>query len=274
MSFILLYQRFTLPLFTAAAVGIMHPTRAEVVFDSLASSTPQVLNAFSEIGDEIFLGGEARTITRLRMEYFATLPFGANVTARLRIYENDGEPPAGFPPTVRSPRTLLFSTPDVPVRSGFGTFDVSGVLIDVPRRFTVSLQFSGLPQGSFGNGPLIYGLRELNVGSSFDDYWIRQANGTWNTSRFPNGLPPVNFAMLIEAEPDPPIRMLGLSVTNARPVIRISGPITSNVVVESAPTVAGPWSPWSTNRFTNGPIRLTDPRGTADPARFFRARHP
>lgn len=274
MSFNLSFERCTLSLFTAASLWIAPSTDAEVVFDSTASVSPQVLNAFSEIGDEIFLGGEARTITRLRLEYFATLPFGVTVTARLRIYENDGEPPAGFPPTVRSPRTLLFSTPDVPVRAGLGTFDVSGVLIDVPSRFTVSLQFTGLPQGSFGNGPLIYGLRELNIGSSFDDYWVRQANGTWNTSRFPNGLPPVNFAMLIEAQPDPPIRMLGLGVTNAQPVIRVSGPITSNVVVESAPSPLGPWTPWSTNRFTNGPIRLTDPRGTTDPGRLYRARHP
>ena len=272
-SFMML-QRRALPFLAAAALWAAIRAPAEVVFDSTASSGPQVLPGITEIGDEITLAGKARTVTRIRLEYFVTAPFGATITARLRIYENDGEPPAGFPPWIRSPRTLLFTTPDVPVFAGVRTLDVNDVLIDVPDRFTVSFELSGLPPGSPGNGPLFYGLRDLKVGSSFDDYWVRQANGTWTTARFPNGTPPVSFALLIEAQPDPPIRMQAVGITNALPVLRLSGPITSNVVVESAPGPLGPWTAWSTNRFTNGPIRLTDPRGAADPGRLYRARHP
>jgi hypothetical protein len=267
------YRR-ALPLLAAALCATFTALRAEVVFDSTATSGPQVLPGTTEVGDEIVLAGEARTITRLRLEFFATVPVGATPSARLRIYENDGEPPPGFPPSIRAPRTILFTAPDVPITAGQNTLDLSGVAIDVPGKFTVSLQLLGLPAGSLGSGPVFYGRRTLNIGSGFDDYWLRQTNGAWTTARFPNGIPPVHFSMLIEAQPDPPIRLPGLDKTNALPVVRVSGPITSNVVLESAPDVAGPWSAWSTNRFTNGPIRVTDPRGFTGTNRYYRGRQP
>lgn len=261
-----------------AAVALLSPAprlAAEVVFDSLAASGPQQLPGTSEVGDEIILAGAARTITRLRLEYFVTAPVGAALTARLRIYENDGEPlpfPTNF--VIRPPRTLLLATPEVPISPGTGTLDLSGIDQLVPGRFTVSLQILGLPPGSQSGGPLFYGKRTPNVGSGFDDYWLRQTNGTWVTARFPDGIPPVHFAMLIEAQPDPPIRLVGAEKTNATPVLRVSGPITSNVVLESAPDVAGPWTAWSTNRFTNSPIRVADPDGLNGTNRFYRGRQP
>ncbi|MFN0066467.1 MAG: hypothetical protein ACKVYV_02425 [Limisphaerales bacterium] len=266
--------RRALPLLAAAFFTTCTSLRAEVVFDSTATSGQQVLPGAGEVGDEIILAGEARTITRLRLEFFAIVPVGATPTARLRIYENDGEPPAGFPPNIRAPRTILFTAPEVPITAGQNTLDLSGVAIDVPGKFTVSLQLLGLPGDGLSSGPVFYGRRTLKVGSGFDDYWLRLANGAWTTARFDNGIPPVHFSMLIEAQPDPPIRLPGLDRTNALPVVRVSGPITSNVVLESAADVAGPWTAWSTNRFTNGPIRVTDPRGFTGTNRIYRGRQP
>jgi hypothetical protein len=252
-----------LAVFCAAA------SRAEIVFDS---SDPEELPLYvpgtSEIGDEILLAGEARTLTRLRFDYYLDPRAGNTVTGRVRVYLNNG---AGFPPR---PQEVLYSSPSIRLATGYANIDVSGVAIDVPASFTVALLFQNVPPSLASRvGPVFYGLPRPAIGRGFDDYWVR-TNGVWVPARFPNGQPPVHLSLYAEAQPDPPVRLLTLAPTNGVAALTLSGPIPSNVVVETSTGADGGWQAFSTNRFTNGPIRLVTPHAVTNGNRFYRARQP
>jgi hypothetical protein len=266
-----LFRRLGTPLFIA--VLLLLPggpaARAELVFDSSSTVFPLYLPGTSEIGDEITLAGEARTVTGLRFDYYLDPRAGNTVTGRVRIYLNNG---AGFPPR---PQEVLYSSPSIALATGYANVQVSGVALDVPESFTVAILFQNVPANLAGRvGPVFYGEERPAIGRGFDDYWVRQTNGVWLPARFPNGQPPVHFSMLVEAQPDPPVRLLSVTPTNGVAALTLSGPITSNVVVEAAAEVAGGWQAFSTNRFTNGPIRLVTPDAVTNGARFYRARLP
>ena len=99
----------------------------------------------------------------------------------------------------RSPSGLLFNSGPFAVFNGQNTVIVDNLFTAVPNSFTWSIQFAGI--GASGQAGLpIYD--PPTVGSSFDDFWQRDASGNWVTIRYPGGNPPGNFAARVTAVPE------------------------------------------------------------------------
>jgi hypothetical protein len=182
----------------------------ELVFDNTATNAFKEFAYFSikEHGDEITLGGTARTLTDFLFEYYSDFVATGDEMARLRIYRNDGEriqlTPTFF---VNAPGTLLYESPPFQILgktnpsdplSGYHDTILTGLAVDVPRTFTWSIEFQGL-SGAVGDRAALVVRDPPTVGRSFTDYWDK-VTGNWGL-RLLNV--PANFAVRINAVPEP-----------------------------------------------------------------------
>jgi len=185
----------------------------EVIYDN---SINDLLYRFNpglwEVGDEIILGGGARTITNFTFEYWgentARPEFSGYVQARVRFYENDGVPSSsGYP----APGTVLFDSdwfsvgPTPRATLVFDDF-VTGTLVpltnSVPDSFTWTVQFTGLGPDDLA-GVDIYS--PPTVGNSYPDYWQFAPGSGWLL--LTNAVP-MDFAARFEAVPEPSIQVM------------------------------------------------------------------
>ncbi len=158
-----------------------------------------------EVGDEIALAGTARIVTNFTFEYWgenSSRPdFDGYVLARVRFYENDGEPSSSGYPT---PGTLLFDsdwfslepTPRATlIFEDFVTGAVVPLTRPVPDVFTWTVQFSGLGRGDTAGVDI---FSPPVMGSSPSDYWQFVSGSGWVLL---TNVVPMNFAALIGAAP-------------------------------------------------------------------------
>ena len=158
-----------------------------------------------EIGDEIRLAGTARIVTNFTFEYWgenASRPdFAGYVQARVRFYENDGEPATSGYPT---PGTVLFDSGWFPIGpttratlifEDFVTGSDVPLTRPVPEAFTWTVQFSGFGQGDTAGVDI---FSPPVAGTNPADYWQLVPGSGWLL--LTNAVP-MNFAALIGASP-------------------------------------------------------------------------
>ena len=175
--------------------------QGDVVYDN--SSDP-VLGTFVpedtslEFGDQIVLTGDRSLVTEFRLEYFSSDAAGSGV---VRFRANDGavDTMGGFETGQLEPGTLLYESPSFPLQADFNTLEITGLSVPVPAdMFTFTIEFSDVPNTQ-NVGLLLRNPPE--VGSSFDDIWVRPDNGDWALRQIP--LTTANLAAQVVAVPEP-----------------------------------------------------------------------
>ncbi|MDX1952074.1 MAG: hypothetical protein SFY81_07800, partial [Verrucomicrobiota bacterium] len=92
-------------------------TTAEIVYDNSSNNLGKFETERLEYGDEINLGGVARTLTDFSFRFYAQIQsFQGDESARVRFYANDG-PRLGNDYIM--PGTLLWESPFFTVVQGF-----------------------------------------------------------------------------------------------------------------------------------------------------------
>ena len=203
----------------ATGLVLCVPARADVVYNNSTGDLNVRFNpGAAEVGDEITLGGAARTVTNFTFQYWgANFSGDNNEQARIRFYANNGtNAPAG--PTVFVPNSLLFDSgwftlgQDVSLTHHTLIFDQTelGGGVAVPDSFTWSVQFQGVAGGESAGVDL---FNPPTVGGNFNEYWDNAGSFDWQYRSIlidsTNG--PANFGARVEAVPEPTALWLGLA---------------------------------------------------------------
>jgi hypothetical protein len=185
---------------------------AETVYDNSNSQFYRGQNEalLVEFGDQVTLAPTtvSRDLSSFSFNYLFTAPANSsgqpitsgNESVRVRLYANDG------PGTIASPGTQLGSefvipiTPEVEGPTAIGAnirllYDPGTV--QLPETFTWTVLFEGLDSQERA-GLLLFD--PPSVGSSYNDFWVRGADGSWTTQQLLGGA--ANFAARIEAVPE------------------------------------------------------------------------
>jgi hypothetical protein len=213
-----------------------------VVYENSTNYTGKFNMSANEYGDEIILLGNAHFITQFQFEYVGNFVAQGDETARLRFYANTG-------PNWQGATNADYATPAaiplwetvIPISSGFNTATVTVPYVDVPLRFTWTIQFFGITMATNDNaGLLFYG--QPTIGSSFNDYWELLTTGWW-LERYLD-IPHNNFAAKIMAVAAlPPPTKLGIALNNGNLVFSWPVGLTS-LYLESKSTEPGSvWEP-------------------------------
>ncbi len=166
----------------------------------------------TEFGDRINMalpaGITGTTITDFKFEYQGDPALAANsgATMTLNIYDAGSNPAAKT-----APANLLWSSTGqtISVQPGSHTVDVSGLSVNAPGTITWTVSFNNVPSANVANtGLLVYD--PPTVGSSANDFWAKNASGTWSVWQIQNGAIPANFAAQVVAVPEPTTLTLGL----------------------------------------------------------------
>ncbi len=180
----------------------------EIIYDNTTTYLGKYASVGTEYGDEVVLGGTARTLSEFFFEYYGEFTSQGDELARVRIYANDGE---RIGPDYVVPGTVLWQSPLIPVQQGFKTVGYTGLnvpLVDkdgnTVESITWTIQFFGLTMATTGQkdvaGLLYYD--PPTVGSSFNDTWLKRADGSWVPTRTA-GVTKNNFGARMEAVPEP-----------------------------------------------------------------------
>ncbi len=157
-----------------------------------------------EYGDEITLDNGGRgfnALTKFILEYWNGFEHPLDErTVTLRLYVMDGPPSAGSygHPT---PGTLLYEATKVLDPSGTLVFDLTtdGEPLFAPSNIAWTVQFKG-PLTEYQTG--LWVADEVQIGSSYDDFWVYDPEQGWTLYQFANGQP-ANFAATVLAVPEP-----------------------------------------------------------------------
>ena len=157
----------------------------------------------TEYGDEIVLDNGGRgfnALTKFVLEYWNNFTPRSDRTVTLRIYAMDGAPSPGSygNPT---PGTLLYESTQLLDPSGTLVFDLTnnGQPLYAPDDIAWTVQFQG-PLTEYQTGLWI--ADEVQIGSSYSDFWIYDPQQGWSLYQFANGQP-ANFAATVLAVPEP-----------------------------------------------------------------------
>lgn len=209
---------------TVFALTIGARLNAGTIYDNTStrvtdgSGNPVIFFPTSEVGDEILLSttDPSRYLQTFSFEFYGTntanpaVWSGANVTARVRLYLNDGTPFNGYPtpgvvplydsgafsiavPPPTGVATLNFAAgTDFPVGGLFLGPGPGGTLL---TNMTFSVQFAGLgPTDQLGL-PL---YSPPTVGGNYSDYWENNAGWMLQTNVFT-----ISFGATMSATPEP-----------------------------------------------------------------------
>jgi hypothetical protein len=160
---------------------------------------PQMLDGYTasaEAGDEIHLGGTARTITSITVILYDAGTALGGFDAQVRFLRNDGQG--------ETPGSEIYSTGYVQgftSQPGLNSYTFTIPHVVVPDRFTWTIMFDNRYGGNGDFGPAYYD--PPTVGSSGDWLWFSQSGeGYWNPYAW--GADPVaNFGARLEAVPEP-----------------------------------------------------------------------
>ena len=171
----------------------------EIVYDNSAHYLEKVLYSGTEYGDEINLGGVARTVTDFIFEYYGDfIPQGDEV-GRVRFYANDG---GTYAQGYTRPGTLLYESGFFPLDPGQHSQAFNVPSIVVPDTLTWTVEFRGLTMLA-GDRAGLLNYNPVTVGSPSrnDFYWKKDPNG-WAPHGTTSGVP-LNFGARVIAVPEP-----------------------------------------------------------------------
>jgi hypothetical protein len=173
------------------------PARAELVYDNTDTGGTNVYYSLLEYGDEIILTGTNRVISQFSFEYFGDFTPTGDETARLRLYKMDGPKTADGDP---APGTVLYDSGVFSISPGYQPPKFTGLSVTVPTDITWTVEFGGLTGITGDRAGLVF-RDKPSVGSSFDDFWLKQQNN-WKLFSW-GGDPIANFAARISSGADP-----------------------------------------------------------------------
>ena len=191
----------------AATCALSATAYAEIVYDNSnpKSYQGQWFNAGVEFGDQVNLAGSSRLLTDFKVDYYLSPAASGNEVAQIRFYANDG---ASNGQVNGTPGTLLFDSGTFALSTtvdakGFNTIDInlsSSGGVNVPDSFTWTILFGGIDPIEQA-GVLFY--NPPTVGSSYDDFWAKSADGSWALNTFPAAGRVANFGAQVTAIPEP-----------------------------------------------------------------------
>jgi hypothetical protein len=184
----------------------------EIVYENSEQYLDKYATIAVEYGDEITLGGTARTITEMAFEYYGKFLSQADEVARVRFYATDGGPwiqPNGKPSTEYFlPGTVLWESSLFPVRQGFNTMDFNNINVTVPNTIIWTIEFFGLTMNTTPGSEDVAGLLYYylpSVGLSYNDMWSHRSTG-WQPEALPPSVVAKNdFGSIFFAVPEPSI---------------------------------------------------------------------
>lgn len=257
----------------ALAIGLgLLANAAEIVYDNSADYSGFDYESTNEFGDEVILGGTARVVTEIQIEYYAQFTPQGDELGRVRFYSNTGPAWMGDTNYVTPAATALYEQ-TFRITNGYQVAVISVPDVKVPNSFTWTVQFLGISQSSTNDraGLLFYGTADggPSIGQSFDDFWERLPDG-W-APLFRDDVPKNNFGarILAVANALPPRLTIAKSNNN----VIISWPTSSgNFTLESkADLNSATWTPVGLAPTINGAnYQVIVPIGTGN--RFFRLR--
>lgn len=195
--------------FALLSISLNQTAIGNVVYDNTTTDSNARFNpGLLEVGDEVLLntdfraGNPGATITNFSFQYYG-VNFSGDEQMRFRIYANDGaESPSGR----LEPGSILFDS----ALFSIGATDrlvinISDLSINVPNRFTWSVQFTGITGGEEAGLDL---YSPPSTGLNYVNYW-KNTGGTWTLEEDPMGAN-IDFAARIEAVPEPSTLALGV----------------------------------------------------------------
>jgi len=209
-----------LSLFSAAALASalsLGSVRGEVVFDNSAKIDTNPIHGANgvlrvagvdkgpyEFGDDLTLAGNYRLVNQFVFHYFGDIANTAVSTAKIRFYANDQsivDPVSGK--TLASPGSLLWTSDPFNVVKGGVEVSMPVPLVKVPNTFTYSIEVLGTTGTSGDQVGLYTATGKADIGSSFNDFWIKSDTG-WTISNLNGtGAARADFAVTVNAVPEP-----------------------------------------------------------------------
>jgi hypothetical protein len=178
----------------AASLAVCTSAFASIVYDNSTNPLNRVVPqaTASEIGDQIFLAGADRRVTDFQFDYFVSTNSSGNERAEIFFYDNTGSGGA--------PGVLLFRSGEFGLSKGFQTAAAAALSVTVPNTFTWSVAFRGI---DFNETAGLLLFNPPTVGASFDDFWVKNSDGSWSTFLIDGGATPANFGARVTAVPEP-----------------------------------------------------------------------
>lgn len=252
------------------AIAIHAPTviaqfvPTEVVFQNSSEEVTATHARLEEYGDEIILGGDNRKILTFEFEYFGSFEPDGDETCVLRFYDNDGE---SLIAGDKAPGTLLYKSEPFTIFPDFNTAALRNIDVEVPDKFTWTVEFAGLGGLSTDRAGLL--LRDPpSIGRSFDDFWVRFGNG-WATWRF-SGNPVANFSSRAISEFDLSISYTSLEINEeGTPSLTIQGPRNQTVIVYVSDDLLE-WQPIALQVLEERQFTLLDDQADPEKPRYYR----
>jgi hypothetical protein len=185
----------------AASLVVSTGAFASIVYDNTTNPLNRVVPqaTASEIGDQIFLAGADRRVTDFQFNYFVSTNASGNERAEFFFYDNSGIGGA--------PGVLLFRSGEFNLLTGNQTATAPALSVAVPNTFTWSVAFRGI---DFNETAGLLLFNPPSTGASFDDFWVRNSDGTWSTFLIDAGATPANFGARVTAVPEPSTFALAL----------------------------------------------------------------
>lgn len=188
-----------------------------LVYDNSQNKLGSGYTSTQEFGDEVWLGGTERILTRLTYSYTG-LNFDGDETVTFRIYSNDVLYDNTTDPIAMAPGTLLFQSsgdalPGTTAQGGTLSYDLTeGLPVIAPTdRITWTVSFGGIS----GDDSVVLNIyNPPDIGANPNDFW--EHNGTsWVLTEINGGATPANFGAQVFAVPEPSTVALGLMAFGA-----------------------------------------------------------
>jgi hypothetical protein len=206
----------------------------------LTNGLPGIYRFGVEHGDDIELAGTARRVTQFTFRYFCEPLIPTGKTLKFRLYQNDGSRAVPSAVTSQRPSTLIWESEEMALQSGDRVVTLALPEVEVPDRFTWTVQFKGIDTAVGKGAGLVIAPkptigRKLPVAAgqpatvervgSYWDFWLYQViTGGWRLMSFGVGEndPKANFyAEVIAARVAPPEPTLTIT-----PAATVGGPVT------------------------------------------------
>jgi hypothetical protein len=252
----------------ALLLALNLPAPAELIYDNSTHYRAYYVSLQEEFGDEIDFTGTARILSAMTFSVLGETNLPPNVSARFRIYRNNGPVLPFESVRIPTPGELLYESSDIAILPGPQTIRIADVAVPVPNfvTWTILIRGAGTEPGTRA-GLEVY--HPPTVGSSFRDYWVRAADG-FQLQLLEDGVS-ASFAARFEAIPDPPVVM---TVTNtlSGSLVTVTGPVGTEHVLESS-TDNQHWLTVGTIRLlTTGEGSFLDTASADGVPRFYRTR--